>query len=163
MKLLTSKITEDLDQNFHNSELCLQPQLIHRFFLLVSGSHSITCGAPEVFHLLCSAQPCVDMCQGREMRLSLNPPASVQRSSYCWSALTVFMMPEISLLEFMRPYTSLVSLLRFVLHKKNYTFLQLFLFSKAKICCLSSPTPFFPEKLLFRFAFSSLFQWENLS
>lgn len=98
-----------------------------------------SCGVPPA--LLCSAQPCVDMCvwgQAREMRLSLNPPAIVQRSSFCWPALTVFMLPEISLLGFMRSHTSLVSLSRFVLHKK-YTF-------KANICGLF--LPFFPLRSL---------------
>lgn len=62
MKLLTSKSMEELKHNFHNSELCLQPQLLHHFFLPVSGSHSITYGAPVVLHLLFSAQPHVGMC-----------------------------------------------------------------------------------------------------
>lgn len=65
------KSMEELEQNFHNSELCLQPQLIHHFFLPVSGCHSITYGAAVVFHVLCSALlrhvwTCVGSGQGDE-------------------------------------------------------------------------------------------------
>lgn len=120
------KSTEELEQNFHNSELCLQPQLIHHFFLPVSGCHSIPYGAAVVFHVLCSAQPCVDMCGVRAGRwdsaLILQPqcrgPAAADLPEQCSQCQKVSCWEKL-----MRPHTSLVSLFRFVLHTK-YTFLQ---------------------------------------